>query len=230
MSERPGARAQIRAAVTSCDHPHERRPGHHVRPPRLPGFSGLHRGQGHHSGQGIHNGQRELRRAIPDTYRGAVPPAFSLLSVRDPRQRSTGLIEAPSCTVLRAFGPGGRCLRQATTPPQPASRDGPARSFLACSNRACPSTSPTRVARRTTAQGYRSHRWAWAGWLHQPCWSGWCPCRRRSTTSAPCRDVASSATNVRNTSAERGPWASDDMTGPPTTRRTRNAVLITGSR
>mgnify|MGYP001044178101 CR=1 FL=1 len=40
----------------------------------------------------------------------------------------------------------------------PASRSGPAYSSSAGSNRACPSTAPTRVARRTTAQGYRSHR------------------------------------------------------------------------
>ena len=159
------------------------------------------------------------------SWTGCSPGWSRLRSTSSPsathRQRSTGLIEAPSCTDLRAFGPGGRCPRQVTTPPRPGSRDGLAYSSFVCSNRACPSTSPTRVARRTTAQGYRSHRWAWAEWLHQPCWSGSCPCRSRSTTSAPCRDVASSDTNVRNTSAERGPWASDDMTGPPNTRRTK---------
>ena len=34
------------------------------------------------------------------------------------------------------------------------------------------------------------------------------------------RDAASSDTNVRNTSAERGPTGSDDTIGPPNTRRT----------
>ena len=118
-------------------------------------------------------------------------------------------------------GHGSHLRRRAAFPPsRPARRGRFAVSSSGCSSRACPSTSSTSVASRTIAHGYRSHRWAWAGWLHQPCRSGSCPCRRRSGISRPCRDAASSDTNVRNTSAGRGPTGPDDMTGPPSKRRT----------
>ena len=138
----------------------------------------------------------------------ARPPAAFIIQT-DRRAASAG----PGHGVLP---PAPRCF----PPSRPACRGRFAVSSSVCFSRACPSTCSTRVASRTIAQGYRSHRWAWAGWPHQPCRSGSWPCRRRSGMSGPCRDAASSDTNVRNTSAGRGPTGPDDMTGPPSKRRT----------
>ena len=156
-------------------------------------------------------------------------PGCPLMTAPTPRRVETPAGEAagrphvsdrPTCVPGR---PGATGLASGAVVLSPVTAGAPRRfavSSSGCSSRACPSTSSTSVASRTIAQGYRSHRWAWAGWLHQPCRSGSCPCRRRSGISGPCRDAASSDTNVRNTSAGRGPTGPDDMTGPPSRRRT----------